>query len=97
MSQIDERSYLLSRERLCRELAERASDPGARKAHLEMAERYAERAALGIPIRRATGGPTRERHAHYPRSISGLCFPATNADADQIQVPFGFRRLDRAT
>lgn len=54
--QLDEQSYLLNRESACRELAERSSDPGARKAHLEMADRYAERAALvGRPILHAMG------------------------------------------
>lgn len=54
MSQFDERSYLLNRERTCRDMAERADDPGARKIHLEMAARYAERAAqMAGPVLRA--------------------------------------------
>jgi hypothetical protein len=56
MSNDDDRSYLLSRERVCRGMAERASDPAARKIHLDMAERYAERAAqAGGPRLRVTG------------------------------------------
>jgi hypothetical protein len=56
MSQVDERSYLLNRERACREMAGRTSDSIARGIHLEMAERYAEKAAqLERPILQATG------------------------------------------
>jgi len=41
----DNRDYLLGRERECREAAERATDPGIGRTHLEFAERYARQAA----------------------------------------------------
>ena len=44
-----DRDYLLRRERECREAAERATDPGIKKTHLEFAERYAQEAANPPP------------------------------------------------
>lgn len=41
MSEDNQRDYYLRRERECRDAADRATDPGVRRTHLDFALRYA--------------------------------------------------------